>query len=155
MNTRILALIAAVCVVASLFFPWVSVGFGESVVPWDSISQMSSTDLSKALESAPLEGWVFAASFVLSAVFVLATVLGIEGKALAILAGAAPVGLVGWGLYSVFSGYQSSGLPIPPMNDLSTMASEALKVFGAGLWAWIGGGTALFVLGIFDSGRSR
>ena len=116
---------------------------------------MNAVDRSKALENTPLEGWVFFASFILAAIFAVAAALGFERKSLAILAGAAPVGLVGWGLYRVFTGYQSSGLPIPQINDLSTMAQQALEVLGPGFWTWIGGGTVLLVLGIFDSGRSR
>lgn len=154
MLSRSLALLCAAAMLASLFMPWMTTPLGENLVPVKALQDLDGRQVEQLLGNAPPEVWVFVGSFALAALFLLLGVMGAASRALAILTGAAPVGLVAWAMLSATQKARASGLPFSG-DDLSELFQQAVRFLGFGAWAWIGGATVLLLLGLFDPGRRK
>jgi hypothetical protein len=154
MSSRFLAFLAAAAMVASLFLSWTATALGESLIPWQAVRSMGQDQAQLLLKNAPPEVLVFLGSFAFAAVFLLMTLIGRESKFLALLAGAGPVGLVAWGIWSTSSQIDFAGIPVSS-GDLGDLLAQATEILGPGAWAWIGGAGVLLLLGLLDPGRRR
>lgn len=148
-----LVLLLAAAMVASLFLPWLATPLGNTLVPWETIRQIDPDQAWDLLKQAPAEIWVFTASFVFAAVLVVMCLLGIEGKLFAILTGALPLGLVGYGIYNGQNAVNRLGLPQLRLQDWQGMLDQISRSFGPGLYAWLGGAAVLFIISFLDPGR--
>lgn len=155
---RALSLLAAAAMVVSLFLPWISAaGLGVSFVPFDLVRGLE-PDVQAVQEfvtSAPPLLLAFLASFVLAALFVLLSVLGLPSRLLALLGGGIAVGTLGYGFWQAREGALSTGLPVPTTNDLSEIAQAAMDVMGLGAWAWVAGAVLLLLAGLIGFGSRR
>lgn len=155
MRTRLLALLAAVAVVASLFMPWFVGPFGTAFVPGDALSTLDARQFERmASNPPPIEVIVFMASFPLAALFALLALIGREGRLLAIVTGALPVGLAVYAVVTDMRKLEATGLQISH-RDMGEILARLSEVLGPGLYAWLGGAAVLLVLGLFDPGRRK
>lgn len=154
MSARPLVLIAAAAMVGSFFLPWLASPLGADLVPWDAVKGMDNAQIKDMLTNLPPEGMAFFGSFALAALLVLLGLMGASPRPIVFLAGALPVGLVAWAIYSAMDQGNAMGLPVSG-NDLMQVAQEISRMLGVGAWAWVGGGALLFLMGLFGSGGRR
>ncbi len=146
MRTRSLALLAAAAMVGSIFLPWTVTPLGNGPAPFEVLRQIDPGQLPRMLAEGPPEMLTLAASLALGALFVALAVVGLEGRWLAMLAGAMPpltAGIVLWRA-------REASAPDAQVADLLRQMTEN---FGHGVWAWLGGGALLLLLGLVDPGR--
>ena len=148
-----LVLLLAAAMLVSLFLPWLATPIGNSLVPWDIIKQIKPDQALDALKQSPPEIWALIASFALAALLALTCILGIEGKILAVVTGAVPLALVGYGIYRGSGLANQLGLPQLRLGDWRAMLDQISRTFGPGLYAWLGGAAVLFVISFLDPGR--
>ncbi len=148
-----LILLLAAAMLVSLFLPWLATPLGNTLVPWDIIKQIKPDQALDILKQSRPEIWAFTASFGLAAVLVVTCLLGIEGKLLALLTGAVPLALAGYGLYSGTNAVNKLGLPQFRLGDWQSMLDQISRSFGPGLYAWLGGAAVLLVVSFLDPGR--
>ena len=149
-----LVLLLASAMVVSLFLPWIATPVGNRMVPWELVRQLSPNQAVDLLKGAPPEVWALVASFACAALLVVMCVLGIEGKLFALLTGAIPLGLVGYGDYEGTNAAGNLGLPQFNFHDWQQILDQIRHSFGPGLYAWLGGAAVLFVVSLFDPGRT-
>lgn len=152
MRTRMLAMLAALAMLASAFFPWITTALGDVLVPWDLVSTLSRDQAEALIRSAPPEALAVLASFVLAALFALAALIGLERRGLALLTGLVVLGVVGWTFYQAREAMVAAGLPAGAQEMLD-FASTSYQGLGAGALAWLGGAAVLLLLGLFDPGN--
>lgn len=155
---RALSLLAAAAMVVSLFLPWLSAGAtGVSFVPFDLVRGLD-PDVDAVRDfvtGAPPLLLAFLASFLLAALFVLGSVVGLPSRLLAFLAGGTAVGTVGYAFWQAREGALSTGLPVPSTNDLSEIGNAAVQIMGMGAWAWGVGALVLLLAGLVGLGDRR
>ncbi|HEY6918679.1 MAG TPA: hypothetical protein VI412_05420 [Tabrizicola sp.] len=151
---RPLALLCAVAILAGLFLPWVATPLGTNLAPWEALPAFDRASVEAYLGQAPNEVRLFLFSFVLAALFVLLSLVGLEKRWLAFLTGVSVVGLAG---LTVWRGRETLGIVEPQwtMDEANRLLLLANDVLGTGGWAWIGGGVLLLLLGVFDPGRTK
>ena len=149
-----LILLLAAAMVVSLFLPWIATPAGNRMVPWDLVRQINFNQAIDLLKRSPPEVWALVASFTCAAVLVVMCVLGIEGKLFALLTGAIPLGLVGYGVYEGTNAAGNLGLPQFNFHDWQQILDQIRQSFGPGLYAWLGGAALLFLVSLFDPGRT-
>ena len=151
---RPLALLCAVAILAALFLPWVSTPLGPNIAPWDALPAFDRASIEAYVTQAPTEVRMFLFSFVLAALFVLLSLVGLEKRSLAFLTGVSIVGLAG---VLVWRMRETLGIVEPQwtMEEANRLFALANDVLGTGGWAWIGGGVLLLLLGVFDPGRPK
>lgn len=154
MLTRQIALLCAIAMLASLFLPWIVSPLGANIVPWDALPAFEQSAVNDYLRAAPPETLAFLASFALAALFVVASVVGQEKRSLAFLTGLIPLVLAGMAIWNARERLGFAEME-GTMEDVNAMIAEASAVLGTGGWAWIGGAALLFLLGLFDPGRSK
>lgn len=155
MRTRLLALLAAVTIVGSLFMPWFVGPFGTAFVPWDAFSKIDARQFERmASNPPPIQVILFMASFPFAAIFALLALIGREFRLQAIATGAIPVGLVAYAVVTDMRKLEATGLQIP-RRDLGEILVRLSEVLGPGVYAWLGGAAVLLVLGLFDPGRRK
>jgi hypothetical protein len=147
-----LAMLAALAMLASAFFPWITTALGDVLVPWDLVSTLSRDQAEALIRSAPPEALAVLASFVLAALFALAALIGLERRGLALLTGLVALGVVGWTFYQAREAMVAAGLPAGAQEMLD-FASTSYQGLGAGALAWLGGAAVLLLLGLFDPGN--
>jgi hypothetical protein len=152
MRTRMLAMLAALAMLASLFLTWTSPSLGTTLVPWDVVSGLTREEAELQVRTASPEFLAILASFALAALFVLAAVIGLERRWLALLTGLAPLGVVAWTLYRARETMVAGGLPAGAQEMLD-FASQSYQTLGTGTLAWLGGAAVLLLLGLFDPGN--
>ncbi|MFE3839457.1 hypothetical protein [Pseudogemmobacter sonorensis] len=156
---RALAILAAAAVVVSLFLPWLAgnARLSPGSTPWDYLRgiELSLDGLRAAVEAAPVEVLVLAAGFVLAAVFLVLAVVGLALRPLALLAGALPVGLVGYLYLRARDGVAGLGLPLDLSGNLTGALDILRDIAGPGLWAWGIGSLALLLAGLVGFGARR
>ncbi len=148
-----LVLLLAAAMLVSLFLPWLATALGNTLVPWDIIRQIKPDQALDILKQSPPEIWAFTASFALAALLVVTCILGIETKLLALLTGAVPLALFGYGIYRGQSAAARIGLPQFRLDDWQSMLNQITRTFGPGLYAWLGGAAVLAVVSLLDPGR--
>ena len=148
-----LVLLLAAAMLASLFLPWLATPLGNTLVPWDIIKQIKPDQAIDVLKQSPPEIWALVASFALAALLVVTCLIGIESKLVAILTGAVPLGLVGYGIYHGQNAASKLGVPQFRLADWHQMLDQISRTFGPGLYAWLGGAALLFVISFLDPGR--
>jgi len=153
MAFRILILICAIAMVASLFLPWLHGPAGNFLVPWDFLKQLDPDQGWRLLQQSPPEIWVAAGSFALAALLALACLLGIEGKLLALLTGVVPPGMVVYGSLQGANRLNDLGLPQLRITDWRALLEQVQQSFGPGLYAWLGGACVILILSLLDPGR--
>ncbi|WP_295075053.1 hypothetical protein [Tabrizicola sp.] len=151
---RALALLCAISVLAGLFLPWIATPVGSNLAPWNALPAFDRASIETYLAQAPNEVRLFLFSFLLAALFTVLSLVGLERRWLAFLTGLSIVGLAGTLVWRVREtlGILEPQWTMEEANRLFVLASEVL---GTGGWAWIGGGAALFLLGIVDPGRAK
>lgn len=151
---RPLALLCAIAVLAGLFLPWVATPLGTNLAPWDALPAFDQASIEAYIAEAPNEVRLFLFSFVLAALFVLLSLVGLEKRWLAFLTGVSIVGLAGTLVWRV---REALGIVEPQftMEEANRLFGLANDVLGTGGWAWIGGGLVLLLLGVFDPGRTK
>jgi hypothetical protein len=154
MSARPIALIAAAAMVGGFFLPWMSTPAGASLVPWDTVKGLDAAQIQDMLTSLPPEGMAFFASFALAGLLVLLGLMGAAPRLIVLVTGAIPVGFVAWGLYTAMNQGNAMGIPVSG-SDPTQIAEEVARMFGPGAWAWVGGGTLLFLMGLFGIGGRR
>ena len=155
---RALAILSSIAMVVSLFLSWMKPAiFGGGLVPWDMLKQMDfSTDsLRMVAENSPPEGLVFAATFVLAALFAVLAILGLASRLLALLAGGGAIGLLVYGALTFKNQAAAAGLPMPGTGDLADMAKGMVEILGPGAYAWAGGALVLLFTGLIGFGARR
>jgi hypothetical protein len=153
MAFRALVLLLAAAMLVSLFLPWLATPLGNTLVPWDAIRQIKPDQALDLLRQAPPEIWAFVASFGFAALLVVMCLMGIEGKLFALLTGAVPLGLIGYGMYRGANAANTLGVPQLRFQDWEAMLDQIRTTFGPGLYAWLGGAALLFVVSFLDPGR--
>jgi predicted DNA repair protein MutK len=153
MITKPICILCAAAMLLSLFLPWITTPFGQSIVPWEAFNKLDEASARRLFENAPPAVYLFLGSFAMAAIFLVMSLLNVAQKTFAVLTGLIPVGLVGWAATSAASQFSRSGLPMPQGKDLSEVLSKASEILGVGAWAWIGGAVLLLVLGVLDPGR--
>jgi hypothetical protein len=148
-----LVLLLAAAMLASLFLPWLATPVGNTLVPWDLIKQVKPDQALDLLKQAPPEVWALVGSFALAALLVLCCLLGIEGKILAVVTGAVPLALIGYGIYRGNGLANQLGLSQFRPEDWRAVLDQISRTFGPGLYAWLGGAAVLFVVSFLDPGR--
>ncbi|MDP3197919.1 hypothetical protein [Tabrizicola sp.] len=151
---RPLALLCAIAILAGLFLPWVTTPLGANIAPWDALPGLDRALIETFLTEAPNEVRLFLLSFVLAALFLLVSLIGLEKRWLAFLTGVCVVGLAG---ITVWRSREALGL-VPPqwtMEEANRLFLLANDVLGTGGWAWVGGGALMLLLGVFDPGRAK
>jgi hypothetical protein len=151
---RPLALLCAVAILAGLFLPWVATPIGANLAPWEALPAFDRDSVQTYLLDAPNEVRLFLLTFALAALFLLSALVGLERRWLAFLTGVCVVGLAGtlvWRARDTL-GIVEPEVTIAEASRLFTLASDVL---GTGGWAWIGGGTVMLLLGVFDPGRPK
>jgi hypothetical protein len=151
MLSRPLALVSALAILASLFFPWLSSPFGENVVPWTVLRDLDAAGAQAILADARPETIAYGCSFVMAALFVLFGLFGRESRLLAFLTGALPVALVAWAMITLLRQPEAGGLSLSG----STVPEMANHMLGSGAWVWVLGASSLATLGVVDPGRRR
>jgi hypothetical protein len=154
MLTRQIALLCAIAILASLFLPWIVTPLGTNLAPWDALPAFEQSAVNEYLRGAPPETLAFLASFALAALFVVASIFGQEKRSLAFLTGLVPLVLAGMAIWRERERLGFAQLE-GTMAEVNAMIAEASAVLGTGGWAWIGGAALLFLLGLFDPGRSK
>lgn len=151
---RPLALLCAIAILAALFLPWVATPLGVNLAPWDALPAFDRASIETYLTEAPTEVRMFLFSFVLAALFVLLSLVGLEKRSLAFLTGVSVVGLAGVLVWRV---RETLGIVEPQwtMEEATRLFELANAALGTGGWAWIGGGALLLLLGVFDPGRTK
>ena len=151
---RPLALLCAIAILAGLFLPWVATPLGANLAPWDALPAFDRASIETYLTQAPNEVRLFLFSFVLAALFVLLSLVGLEKRWLAFLTGVCVVGLAGTLVWRV---REALGIVEPQftMEEANRLFGLANDVLGTGGWAWIGGGLLMLLLGVFDPGRAK
>jgi hypothetical protein len=151
---RPLALLCAIAILAGLFLPWIATPLGANLAPWDALPAFDRASIEAYLIEAPHEVRLFLLSFVLAALFVLLSLVGLERRWLAFLTGVCVVGLAGTLVWRV---RETLWIVEPQwtMEEANRLIGLANDVLGTGGWAWIGGGILLLLLGVFDPGRAR
>ncbi len=150
MVLRPLVLLLGAAIFGSLFLPWLNTPLGAALVPWDFITELDGT----ALQTAPALGIAYLASFVLAALLTLLCVVGSEHKLIAIATGALPLGLAGYAMFAAREQVVSLGLPLPEPGAFADILEQALQVFGLGAFVYLGAAALLFLISVFDPGRS-
>lgn len=153
---RALALLAAAAMVVSLFLPWLNVGeLGTGFVPWDLVKNLSpdAETVQRFATDSPAEVLVFLATFVLAALFVLLSLLGMPSRLLAVVAGGGAVGLVGYTYWQIRDGAMNLGVPAPSGDTLQSIGEQLSGILGMGAWAWGVGATILLLGGLIGFGR--
>ena len=153
MSVRPFALIAAAAMVGGFFLPWMSGPTGASLVPFDAVKGLNSTQLQDMLTSLPPEGMAFFASFALAALLVLLAIMGFAPRLLTFVTGGIPMGFLGWGYYKVTQTGSFMGTPASG-TDMSQLFQQLTDMLGVGAWAWLGGGAMLLLMGLFSTSRS-
>lgn len=151
---RPLALLCAAAILAGLFLPWVATPVGANLAPWDALPAFDRASVESFLSQAPTEVLAFLISFLLAGLFLLLALVGLERRWLAFLTGASVVGLAGTLVWRVREALGLAEMQWT-MDEAGRLFSLASDVLGPGGWAWIGGGALMFLLGIFDPGRSK
>jgi hypothetical protein len=154
MLTRQLALLCVIAILGSLFLPWAVTPIGSNLVPWDALPPFDRAAVEAYVRAATPEALVFLGSFLLAALFFLLTLIGGERRWLAVLTGAGPVGLAGLAIWRAREGLGLAEATFS-MEEFNLRLAQATEVLGPGGWAWIGGATVLFLLGLFDPGRPK
>jgi hypothetical protein len=149
MAFRNLVLLLAAGIVISLFMPWLNAPVGPSMVPWDVLSQMDTTNLN---EAPPLL-LAFIASFALAALLLVLCLTNSEHKLMAVVTGALPLGLLAFVLFQASEELTNLGLPQPQTSDLAQLAEQMMQVFGFGAFIYFGCAALLFLISLFDPGR--
>jgi len=154
MLLRQIALLCSVAMLAGLFLPWVATPLGANLTPWEALPSFDRAAIEAYLRDAPPEVLAFLVSFLLAGLFLLLSIFGAERRSLAFLTGASVVGLAG---LLVWRARETLGIVEPQWttDEASRLFDLASDVLGPGGWAWIGGGAALFLLGILDPGRPK
>lgn len=154
MLTRQLALLCSIAILASLFLPWIITPIGNNLVPWDALPVFDRGSVEAYLREATPERLAFLGSFVLAALFFLLVMVGREKRSLAFLTGIIPMVLAGMAIWHDRERLGFAAME-GTMAEVNTLIAEASAVLGPGGWAWIGGAALLFLLGLFDPGRSK
>ncbi|MBE2278075.1 MAG: hypothetical protein IAE87_17465 [Rhodobacteraceae bacterium] len=153
---RALAVLAAAAMVVSLFLPWLGTTLpGARFVPWDLIRNLN-PDLDTAqrfVVESPGELVIFLATFVLAALFVVLSLIGLASRLLAVLTGGLAVGIVAYGYVRLRDGAIDLGLPLPVNGTAEDLLRLSTDILGMGAWAWIGGAAVLLVAGLVGFGR--
>lgn len=154
MLSRQIALLCSVAILASLFLPWIITPLGTNHAPWNALPAFASEEMEAYVRNASPQVLVFLASFVLAAFFLFLALIGREKRIIALVTGALPVGLAVWTVWQARAQINLTEIE-GTMADANRLFAQASEVLGPGGWAWIGGATLLFLLGLFDPGRAR
>jgi hypothetical protein len=154
MLTRQLALLCSLAILGSLFLPWIATPIGNNLVPWDVLPNFERAAVEEYLRNATPQTLVFLGSFLLAALFLLFSIVGIERRWLAFLTGAAPVGFAAWAIWQNREALNLAAVEIT-VEESQRLFVQASDVLGPGGWAWIGGAAVLLLLGLFDPGRPK
>lgn len=154
MTARPLVLISAAAMLGSFFLPWTASGFGSDLVPWTVVKGLDSNQIKELVTNLPPEGMAFAASFALAALLLLLGVIGASPRLIVLVAGALPVGLVAWAVYSAVNQGNALGLPVSG-NDVMQVAQDLSGLIGTGAWVWLVSGAVLLLIGLFGPGEGR
>lgn len=141
--------ILAAVIAVSFFLPWINTPFGQSVSLFDAVSQAKPRDLS----NTPIGGYVFILSFVLAAITAVRGFMQRCGKALALVTGLLPLGLLAYVAFRASSELKRSGLPLPKNADFDQIMKIAGELLGMGAYAYVLGAIALTVAALVMRGR--
>ena len=159
---RILAILAAAAMVASLFLPWMSLAplAPGGLVPWDLVKEidLSMDGLRQLTATLPWQALLLLATFPLAALFLLLALVGLPVRLLAIVAGGIPIAAIAYAIWDAYSDAQSAAAVLGvevPTGDLVGVLRSATEHLSFGAWAWGVGAIILFLTGLIGYGRRR
>ena len=136
-----IAALFAAAIVGAFFLPVIVVPMLAAITPLSAFEEIGFDGLS----DIGLAGQLFFASFPLAALVLLAALLRACPAALALIAGAVPIGVTIWAALNINDELAQLGLPV--------RANDFTDFLGAGAWLYIGAATGLVLLALFDRGR--
>jgi len=136
-----LAALFAAALIGSFFLPVIVVPLLFEITPLATMQEVGLDGLAEM----ELAGQLFFASFPLAALVLLASLLRSSPAALALIAGAVPIGVAIWAALNINDELAKLGLPV--------RAKDFTDFFGGGAWLYIGAATGLVLLALFDRGK--
>jgi hypothetical protein len=148
---RGLAILGAAAMLAGGALPWVDLGLGVEMQPFDALSRAWS-DFGIQM---PREMAVLAASFVLAALTLLLALVAMPHRGVTFLAGALPWGYLGWQVWRAEDRVGQVGLSLSDFRGGLDQAWAALReVAMLGLYLYWLGAAAVLIAGIIGFGWS-
>ncbi|EEW26313.1 hypothetical protein [Rhodobacter ferrooxidans] len=148
--TPLVTLLAA-AIAISFWLPWLALPTGQGFTPNDLLGQMTGAE-GKDGYSLLLS---FLATFALAGFLALVALFGLAPRVLALLTGAAPLGVIGYVANGAMTKAQTYGLPLPTTGDWQAILKAVQPYIEPGLYVYVGAAAVLVVLSLIDPGSRR